>query len=78
MHDLRVCEGIFGVGPPFLHAKHRVAADLFLIGAEELVVEVLELGCCGSLPAVEHARQRGVGEDAAAEHHVARLRIRPE
>ena len=43
-------EGAFGVEPPLLHAKDRVAADLFCIGRKQRVVETLQFGYRGSGP----------------------------
>ena len=38
-----VGEGAFGIEPPLLHAKDRIAANLFCIGRKQRVVEALQL-----------------------------------
>ena len=38
-----VNEGAFGVEPPLLHAKDRIAANLFRVRRKQRVVEALQL-----------------------------------
>lgn len=62
-HDLvnvsGIGEGAFGVEPPLLHAKDRIAANLFRICRKQRVVEALQLSSRGSRAALNHASQRG-------------------
>lgn len=78
-HDLvdggGIGEGAFGVEPPLLHAKNRVAANLVRIGRKQCVVEALQLSCRSSRAAGNHASQRGVRKQAASQHYVARSGI---
>ena len=48
----RIGEGAFSVEPPLLHAKDRVAANLFCICRKQRVVEALQFGCRGSRTAL--------------------------
>ena len=48
----RIGEGAFGVEPPLLHAKDRIAADLFRICRKQRVVEALQLSSRGSRTAL--------------------------
>ena len=70
-----VGEGAFGVEPPLLHAKDRIAANFVRIGCKQRVVETLQLGCRGNRAALNHASQRGVREQAASQHYMARAGI---
>ncbi len=68
-------ESALGVEPPLLHAKDRVAANLFCIGREQRVVKTLQLGSGGGRTALDHAGQRRVREQATPQHHMARAGI---
>ena len=71
MNGSGIGEGAFGVEPPLLHTKDRVAANLFCIGRKQRVVETLQLSIRGSRTAVDHTSQSGVREQAAPQHHMA-------
>ena len=68
-------ESALGVEPPLLHAKNRIAANLFCICREQHVVEALQLGGRGSRAALDHAGQCRIRKQAAPQHHMARAGI---
>lgn len=67
----RIGEGAFGVEPPLLHAKDRVAPNLVRIGRKQHVMEALQLSGGSGRVALNHASQRGIRKQAAPQHYVA-------
>ena len=75
MNGSGVGESALGVEPPLLHTKDRIAANLFCIGREQCVVEALQLSSRCSRAALDHASERGIREQAAPQHYMARAGI---
>ena len=70
-----VGESALDVEPPLLHTKDRIAANLFCIGRKQCVMEALQLSSRCSRAALDHASERGIREQAAPQHYMARAGI---